>query len=426
MVEANNVPSTMASLESAATRASLFLLFNITLGSYILGTITLLVVKQDERTGKYRDQSANLRQFTAANRLPTELRDSLQEHLRLHFDTSEVSDEQVLSIFPSAIRRRILRHLYLRFLKGSYLFQGAPQRLLDALLASARVEIFMPQVDIISAGDYVNELLLLVGGTVEILGSSSDPKEKGKSSKNDGNNDSLSSMSSQSVDDLTGMAALSAEAALVAARLAGIEASGGERAQRMAGAGELLGEAAFFTEVPQLEAVRSSSVCRVLVINRAAYTSLERAFPSACRNVLEILKRNAEAAVEREFGMKLKSSDLDAVWTQFSGIQVNWASSELADNTMLTSSFKSVPSGDFESALLNNIHGKIYYYSIRLLFLDHLFVWYWSTPFGGCVIIKRLLSREKKKYLSALSFLTFFLTFHPTFRHISSTTIQFQ
>ena len=373
MVEANNVPTTMASTESAATRASLFLLFNITLGSYILGTITLLVVKQDERTGKYRDQSANLRQFTAANRLPTELRDSLQEHLRLHFDTSEVSDEQVLSIFPSAIRRRILRHLYLRFLRGSYLFQGAPQRLLDALLASARVEIFMPQVDIISGGDYVNELLLLVGGTVEILGSS------GSTGKNNSTNSnltgSLRSVSSvNSIDDMSEVAALSAEAALVAARIAGADKSSASstsgRAHRLAGAGELLGEAAFFTEVPQLEAVRSSSVCRVLVITRAAYTSLERAFPSACRDVLEILKRNAEVAVEKEFGMKLKSSDLDAVWTQFSGMQQNWASSELVDNSMLTSSsFRSVPSGDFESALLN-VHGKRETTRVAFFYLD--------------------------------------------------------
>jgi hypothetical protein len=29
-----------------------FLLFNIALGAYILGTITLLVVKNDERTGE--------------------------------------------------------------------------------------------------------------------------------------------------------------------------------------------------------------------------------------------------------------------------------------------------------------------------------------------------------------------------------------
>lgn len=45
---------------------SVFLLFNIALGAYILGTITLLVVKNDERTGRYRDLSSNLKTYRCA------------------------------------------------------------------------------------------------------------------------------------------------------------------------------------------------------------------------------------------------------------------------------------------------------------------------------------------------------------------------
>jgi hypothetical protein len=51
---------------------------------------------------------------------------------------------QVLSIFPTTIRRRILKYLYASHLSSSYLFRKCPQRFLDALLASARVEVFMP------------------------------------------------------------------------------------------------------------------------------------------------------------------------------------------------------------------------------------------------------------------------------------------
>jgi len=54
-----------------------------------------LQVKADERTGSYREQSANLNQYTQANRIPSELKESMQEHLRLHFDTQDASDEQV-------------------------------------------------------------------------------------------------------------------------------------------------------------------------------------------------------------------------------------------------------------------------------------------------------------------------------------------
>jgi hypothetical protein len=51
---------------------------------------------------------------------------------------------QVLSIFPTTIRRRILQYLYMRHLAACYLFRRCPQRFLDSLLASARVEVFMP------------------------------------------------------------------------------------------------------------------------------------------------------------------------------------------------------------------------------------------------------------------------------------------
>ena len=64
-------------------------------GAYILGTLTLLVVKADERTGRYRDLSSNLRAYSALNNLPQELKDTMQEHLRLSFSNSEASDDQV-------------------------------------------------------------------------------------------------------------------------------------------------------------------------------------------------------------------------------------------------------------------------------------------------------------------------------------------
>lgn len=53
---------------------------------------------------------------------------------------------QVLSIYPSTIRRRILRHLYQTPMQQCYLFADCKQKFLDALMAAARVELFMPQV----------------------------------------------------------------------------------------------------------------------------------------------------------------------------------------------------------------------------------------------------------------------------------------
>ena len=52
---------------------------------------------------------------------------------------------QVLHIFPTTIRRRILRHLYLTHFRNAYLFKGVRQKFIDALLGVARIELFMPQ-----------------------------------------------------------------------------------------------------------------------------------------------------------------------------------------------------------------------------------------------------------------------------------------
>ncbi len=52
---------------------------------------------------------------------------------------------QVLHIFPTTIRRRILRHLYLAHFRNAYLFKGVRQKFIDALLGVARIELFMPQ-----------------------------------------------------------------------------------------------------------------------------------------------------------------------------------------------------------------------------------------------------------------------------------------
>jgi hypothetical protein len=54
--------------------------------------------------------------------------------------------------------------------------RGAPRKYLDSLLASSRLELFRPGVDLLAAGDAVNELFVVVAGRVElrwgVLGSS--------------------------------------------------------------------------------------------------------------------------------------------------------------------------------------------------------------------------------------------------------------
>lgn len=44
--------------------------FNLALGAYVLGTITLIVIKHDERTGRYRDLITHLKDYIRVNEIP--------------------------------------------------------------------------------------------------------------------------------------------------------------------------------------------------------------------------------------------------------------------------------------------------------------------------------------------------------------------
>ena len=58
--------------------------------------------------------------------------------------------------------------------------------------------------------------------------------------------------------------------------------------------GDCFGEVAFFMDIPQMQTVRTITVCRVLVVPRPAYHSIKSAFPVGSRQVLDNLQAHAE------------------------------------------------------------------------------------------------------------------------------------
>jgi len=110
------------------TWATLFMWVNIALMAYMMGNITLLVLKWDEVTGRYRELVGTLHEFTYRHQIPGELKEQMEEHLRLHFNNHDLEDESVLSSFPQSFRKRINRHLYMDKLEKCYLFQGCSQK----------------------------------------------------------------------------------------------------------------------------------------------------------------------------------------------------------------------------------------------------------------------------------------------------------
>eukprot|EP00977_Amphora_coffeiformis_P021906 scaffold10056_cov164-Amphora_coffeaeformis.AAC.3 len=157
--------------------SSVFMLLNVVVSAWMIGSITLLIVKGDEKTGEYRDTLKTLHKYGHMNCFDKHLLDKLKSQLKLNFHNREISDEQVLKNFPNAVRRKILRKLYLETLMRSKLMQDVRPHFLDVFLASCTVEIFSPGAEIVEKGAILSDLFLLVGGVAEIVPSSySDPR----------------------------------------------------------------------------------------------------------------------------------------------------------------------------------------------------------------------------------------------------------
>ncbi|KAF6266101.1 hypothetical protein COO60DRAFT_1697459 [Scenedesmus sp. NREL 46B-D3] len=145
-----------------------FMFVSIGVAAYFVGTSVLLVVENEKKTGAYRERLILLDEYSATHDIPQSMVHELKGHLQLHFSSAEMSDEAVLAVYPTTVRRRILRHMYNSPLRACWLFSGCGQKFLDALLATAKVELYMPKVDVVTAGDQVNELMLIVAGDASV------------------------------------------------------------------------------------------------------------------------------------------------------------------------------------------------------------------------------------------------------------------
>ncbi|KAG7671633.1 putative Potassium channel AKT2 [Nannochloris sp. 'desiccata'] len=277
-----------------------WMLFLIFFTAYIIGSITLLVVKNDERVGSYREQMRSLQNYSAMHALPLTLRESMQRHLKLHFYNANAADEHVLKVYPSSIRRKVLRQLYNPTIRECYLFQGARSRFIDALLSVARVELYLPQVDILSRGDQVNELFIVAAGRLACTCPQQEQEQRAT----------------------TTVGAEEHEGSVILDLDRGDGSHNGRHSDtnhhssiHFIEEGDTFGELAFFTGTSQLETIRTQTTCRVLAINRAAFDQVAESFPASKKEMLMNLTRREEDAALNLFpgpeGVSLFNKSMD-------------------------------------------------------------------------------------------------------------------
>lgn len=76
--------------------------------SWFIGSITLLVVKGDEKTGEYRDALAILDQYSEMHQFDDSFKSKLKTQLRLEFHNREIADEQVCVVWRLLLLTEVL------------------------------------------------------------------------------------------------------------------------------------------------------------------------------------------------------------------------------------------------------------------------------------------------------------------------------
>eukprot|EP00798_Chlamydomonas_sp_ICE-L_P004694 gene4694-14897_t len=237
---------------------------------------------------------------------------AMREHLELFFRTEQTQDNKVLDIYPIAITRKLLRHLYLQPVQQCYLFKETKAKFLDELLAISNVELFMPHVQIMVEGDYMPDLCVIVDGEVEVFGMGKTPSrckgnwddsKSGKSYIKGGNNSRGASKSGMS----SGNGGFSQNGGVSGGGVSGGGVSGGGASTSSAQnymtnrrtKSDSFGEIAFFTENPSSESAWTCSVVRVLQLPKEPFEAVCNKFPQMGRMVLTNLETRASAGMLR-------------------------------------------------------------------------------------------------------------------------------
>ena len=147
----------------------IYLLLNVVIMSWVIGSITLLIVKNDENTSSYHDTLQMLYKYAALHEFDEMLTKRLKVQLKLSFKHRDTADEQVLRFFPATVRRQILQRLYMPSLMSTTLMKGTRQQYIDSFLSLSSVEIFSPGEELLQQGSISSDLYLLLEGNVEAL-----------------------------------------------------------------------------------------------------------------------------------------------------------------------------------------------------------------------------------------------------------------
>lgn len=264
------------------------------LAAWMIGSITLLIVKTDEQTGHYRDTLKTLDIYSQIHGFDGSLKKRLRSQMKLYFSYRQLADEEVLKNFPTLTRRKVLKRLYLPSLIDSSLMKGVRQAFIDAFLCCCRVEIFSPGDELLQRGSNSTELYLLVEGDVNLLTPINPNDDLDRSKKF--MDASISASEFPSPDEIPNNHKDN-DTTPNKDNNDSNKKNDSSYFVKCMGPGHFINDISFFTNTPMMETVQTTAICKALTLPMAEFRMISEDFPGCVRQILQnLLVKMEEAA----------------------------------------------------------------------------------------------------------------------------------
>uniref|UniRef100_A0A5B7B3V9 Potassium channel n=1 Tax=Davidia involucrata TaxID=16924 RepID=A0A5B7B3V9_DAVIN len=154
----------------------IYVSFDMLIGAYLIGNMTALIVK-GSKTERFRDKMTDLIKYMNRNRLGRDIRDQINGHLRLQYESS-YTEAAVLQDIPISIRAKISQTLYKSYIENVSLFQGCSSEFINQIVVRVHEEFFLPGEVIMEQGNVADQLYFVCHGMLEEVGTGEDGSEK--------------------------------------------------------------------------------------------------------------------------------------------------------------------------------------------------------------------------------------------------------
>ncbi|CAM6105245.1 unnamed protein product [Calypogeia fissa] len=144
----------------------IFVSFNMILGAYLLGNMTALIVK-GSATEKFRDKMSSLMNYMNKHHIPQNIRHQMKSHVLLQFESGSMTEEDVIGDLPSTIRSQVAHALYIHIIERVPIFRGCSSEFMDEIVSKVTEEHFLPGEVVVHQGGASEQFYVVCSGVLE-------------------------------------------------------------------------------------------------------------------------------------------------------------------------------------------------------------------------------------------------------------------